>query len=94
MDWKIFATIFGTVFLAELGDKTQLATMLFSADRPTSKWLVFAASASALVCACAIGVTVGGWFGAHINPKTLKLVAGTGFVLIGLWVVQSAYAGG
>ena len=94
MDWRIFATIFGTVFLAELGDKTQLATMLFSADQPTSKWLVFAASASALVVASAIGVTAGAWLGAHVNPKTLKLVAGAGFVVIGLWTVQSAYAGG
>ena len=94
MDWKIFATIFGTVFLAELGDKTQLATMLFSADRPTSKWLVFAASASALVFASAIGVAAGAWLGTHVNPKTLQLVAGAGFVLIGLWTVHSAYAGG
>jgi putative Ca2+/H+ antiporter (TMEM165/GDT1 family) len=93
MDWRIFATIFGTVFLAELGDKTQLATMLFSADRPTSKWLVFAASASALVLASAIGVAAGAWLGAQVNPRTLKLVAGAGFVLIGLWTLQAAYAG-
>lgn len=93
MDWKIFATIFGTVFLAELGDKTQLATVLFSADQPTSKWLVFAASASALVCASAIGVAAGSWLGAHVNPKTLKIIAGGGFIIIGLWTVQSAYAG-
>lgn len=93
MDWKIFATVFGTVFLAELGDKTQLATLLFSADKPTSKLTVFAASASALVLAAAIGVLAGTWFGQHVNPKYLKLVAGAGFVVIGLWTVRSAYAG-
>ena len=56
MDWRVFLTIFISVFLAELGDKTQLATMLFAADKEVSKWTVFVASASALVVAAAIGV--------------------------------------
>ena len=94
MDWKIFFTIFGAIFMAELGDKTQLATVLFSADKPASKWLVFAASASALICASAIGVLAGGWISQHVSEKYLKLVAGTGFVVIGLWTMRSAYAGG
>lgn len=92
MDWKLFATIFSTVFLAELGDKTQLATLLFSADRPASKWIVFAASASALTVAAAIGVVAGAWIGAHLSPRILKLAAGAGFVLIGAWTLRSAYA--
>ncbi len=92
MDWKIFASIFGTVFLAELGDKTQLATLLFSADNPQSKWWVFAASASALVLACLIGVLAGGWISQHVSPRHLKLVAGAGFIVIGAWTLRSAYA--
>ena len=51
MHWKTFATVFVTVFVAEMGDKTQLATLLFSADRQVSKWAVFAGSALALTAA-------------------------------------------
>jgi len=91
MDWKMFATIFGTIFVAELGDKTQLATLLFSADKPASKWMVFGASASALTVAALLGVLAGGWIGQHVSPKALKLVAGAAFVVIGVWTVRSAY---
>lgn len=93
MDPKIFMTVFATVFLAELGDKTQLATLLFSADRPQSKWVVFAGSATALVLAAAIGVLAGGWIAQHVDPRQLKLVAGAGFVLIGAWTLRAAFAG-
>src|SRR5438874_3695857 len=58
--WRVFITVFMTVFLAEIGDKTQLATILFAAEQPSNKWIVFAGSASALVLAAAIGVLVGG----------------------------------
>ncbi|MGQ0699559.1 MAG: TMEM165/GDT1 family protein [Panacagrimonas sp.] len=93
MDWKIFVTVFGTVFLAELGDKTQLATVLFSADKPSAKWTVFAASASALVLACAIGVLAGAFVAQHVNPKHLQVVAGIGFVLIGAWTLRAGLSG-
>lgn len=92
MDWKLLAIVFGTVFLAELGDKTQLATLLYAADKPASRWVVFLGSASALVLAAAIGVLAGGWIAQHVNPRVLKFVAGAGFVLIGLWTLRSAYS--
>ena len=92
MDWKIFATVFGTVFLAELGDKTQLATVLFSADKPGAKWIVFAASASALVLSSAIGVLAGTFVAQHVNPRHLQIVAGIGFVAIGAWTLKSGLA--
>jgi len=91
MEWKTFAAVFATVLLAELGDKTQLATVLFAADRPAAKWLVFAAASAALVLAAGIGVAAGGWIAQHLNPKALKLIAGGGFVAIGLWTLRSAY---
>ncbi len=84
MELKIFLTIFLTVFLAELGDKTQLATMLFAADQTVSKWVVFFASASALVLASAIGVIAGSLLSNMINPKILSYIAGVGFIVIGL----------
>jgi len=93
VELKIFLTVFATVFLAELGDKTQLATLLFSADKPASKWVVFAGSASALVLAAAIGVLAGGWIAQHVSPRHLKLVAGAGFMLIGVWTLRSAFTG-
>lgn len=93
MDWKIFATVFGTVFLAELGDKTQLATLLFAADKPASKWTVFAASASALVLAAAIGVLAGTLAAQHVDPKHLQVIAGIGFIVIGAWTLRSGLVG-
>lgn len=85
--WQAFATVFVTVFLAEIGDKTQLATMLFSAKAESSKWVVFAGSASALVLAAAIGVLVGTQLERVISPASLKIVAGIGFIAVGLWTL-------
>ncbi len=87
MDWRIFLTIFVSVFLAELGDKTQLATMLFASDKTVSKWTVFLASASALVVAAAIGVAAGSLVSQYISEKALSMIAGIGFILIGAWVL-------
>ena len=86
---KAFGTVFVTVFLAEIGDKTQLATMLFAADAKTTKWVVFAGSALALILAAAIGVLVGAQIERFISPRTLKIVAGVGFIAIGIWTILS-----
>jgi len=90
VDWKTAGIVFATVFLAELGDKTQLATLLFSANRPDSRWVVFLAAATALVVACAIGVLAGSVLGRFINPRHLTSIAGIGFIVIGLWTVWTA----
>ena len=90
MDWKIFLTIFATVFIAELGDKTQLATMLFATDREVSKLTVFAAASAALIVASAIGVLAGSLLSEYINEKYLHYIAGAGFILIGAWTLLRA----
>ena len=87
MDWKTLAIVFGTVFLAELGDKTQLATVLFAADKEVSKWLVFIGASLALIATSAIGVLGGGLIDQYVNERTLRVIAGIGFIVIGVWTL-------
>ena len=87
IDLKLFATVFATVFLAELGDKTQLATLLFAADKDVSKAAVFFGAALALVATSAIGVLAGAWLSQHVSERALHIAAGLGFVAIGLWTL-------
>lgn len=84
---KAYAAIFLTVFLAELGDKTQLATLLYAADASRPKLTVFAAAAAALVLTSALGVLAGSAIAAYVRPGTLRWIAGLGFVGVGLWVL-------
>ncbi|MCB1685423.1 MAG: TMEM165/GDT1 family protein [Pseudomonadales bacterium] len=90
MDWKIFLTVFGTVFLAELGDKTQLATLLFASREGVSLLTVFLAASAALIATTAVGVAAGSFVADQIDPKYLSYVAGAGFILIGLWTLWTA----
>jgi putative Ca2+/H+ antiporter (TMEM165/GDT1 family) len=90
MDWKVFITIFGAVFIAELGDKTQLATMLFAADKDVNKYMVFIAASAALVVASALGVLAGSLLSEYINEKYLHYIAGIGFVTIGAVTLYNA----
>ena len=92
MDAKLFLTVFATVFLAELGDKTQLATLLFASKSPSALLLVFAAASAALVLTSAIGVSAGGFLSNVINPKYLSYIAGVGFIAVGVWTLWQAGA--
>jgi putative Ca2+/H+ antiporter (TMEM165/GDT1 family) len=87
MDWKLFLTIFATVFVAELGDKTQLATLLYASRGESPKLVVFAASATALVASSALAVVAGSAIAELVSPRTLRWVAGAGFIAVGLWVL-------
>lgn len=81
------ATIFGSVFVAELGDKTQLATMLFAAKGEVSKAEVFVAASAALVLSTLIGVFAGRIVTECVGEQALRYVAGVAFVAIGLWTL-------
>ena len=90
MDWKILSTIFASVFIAELGDKTQLATMLFASDKEISKFTVFAGASLALIVTSAIGVLAGSAVSHYVSEKHLHYLAGIGFIAIGLWTLFKA----
>ncbi len=90
MDFKVLLTVFGAVFIAELGDKTQLATLLFAADKQVSKLAVFAGASLALVLASAIGVVLGATISQYVSQKHLHYAAGLGFIAIGIWTLFRA----
>ncbi len=89
MDLKLFATVFGTIFVAELGDKTQLATLLYASNAAHPKLTVVAASATALVLTSALGVLAGSFVADYVNPRVMRWIAGLGFIAVGLWVLVS-----
>jgi putative Ca2+/H+ antiporter (TMEM165/GDT1 family) len=84
---RAYATVFVSVFLAELGDKTQLATLLFATDGALSRAGVLAAAAAALVVSTALAVAAGSLLLAWLDPRHLRTVAAVGFVAIGLWML-------
>jgi putative Ca2+/H+ antiporter (TMEM165/GDT1 family) len=81
---RAYVAVFVSVFLAEMGDKTQLATLLFAANPATSRLGVLVAAAGALCVSTALAVLAGGWAGTWIPVRQLRLVTGVGFVGIGL----------
>jgi len=84
---KVLLTVFTAVFIAELGDKTQLATLLFAADKEVSKLTVFAGASLALILASGIGVLAGGIVAQYVSARALNYFAGAGFVAIGIWTL-------
>jgi putative Ca2+/H+ antiporter (TMEM165/GDT1 family) len=90
MDMKVLATVFTSVFIAELGDKTQLATMLFASDKDASKLVVFIGASLALIATSAISVLAGSAISQYVTEKTLQYIAGVGFITIGIWTLVKA----
>jgi putative Ca2+/H+ antiporter (TMEM165/GDT1 family) len=86
-------TMFLTIFIAELGDKTQIATLLFASERKDGALAVFLVSASALVLGAAISVALGAYAGRWLHNVPLKLLAGIGFIVIGAWSLLQYYQG-
>jgi Ca2+/H+ antiporter, TMEM165/GDT1 family len=90
VDWRVLLTTFGVIFLAEMGDKTQLAAMTMAAQtkRP---WAVFLGSAAALVCVSAIGVVVGSVVSEYVPLIWIKRVAALSFIVIGVLILLDKF---
>jgi putative Ca2+/H+ antiporter (TMEM165/GDT1 family) len=86
MDLKIMLTTFGMIFLAELGDKTQLATFAFAAESKT-KLAVFIGSAGALIVTSLLAVVFGSAISRLIPPNYIKMGAGGLFIVLGVWML-------
>ena len=86
MDLKVLFTTFGMIFLAELGDKTQLATLSFAAESK-SRLAVFLGSAGALVFTSLLAVVLGTGLSRLIPANYVKMGAGTLFILLGAWMI-------
>ncbi len=90
MDFRVLLTTFGIIFLAEMGDKTQLAAMTMSAQtkRP---WAVFLGATVALAAVSAIGVLVGSVVGQYVPLEWVKRVAAIAFIFIGVLMLAGKF---
>jgi putative Ca2+/H+ antiporter (TMEM165/GDT1 family) len=84
---KAYIAVFVSIFIAELGDKTQLATLLFASDPAVSRVGVFLAAAGALMASSVLAVLAGAALGNVIAPGVLKTIAGVAFIAIGAWML-------
>ncbi|MCT7987501.1 TMEM165/GDT1 family protein [Laspinema olomoucense] len=84
--WSVFVSTFVTIFLAELGDKTQVATLLMTAESQ-SPWIVFAGAGSALVATSLLGVLLGRWLATRISPRTLEKSAAVVLLFVSAMLV-------
>ncbi|HEY9849828.1 MAG TPA: TMEM165/GDT1 family protein [Leptolyngbyaceae cyanobacterium] len=85
----VFGSTFLTIFLSEMGDKTQVATLLMSAESQ-SPWVVFAGASTALVATSLLGCLLGRWLANRVSPKMLKTAAGISLLFIAtqlLWEI-------
>jgi putative Ca2+/H+ antiporter (TMEM165/GDT1 family) len=88
----VFGTTFVTIFLAEIGDKTQLSTLLMSAESH-APWVVFLGSAAALITTSLLGVLLGSWISSRLSPKTVEKSAGVMLLLISVMLFWDVLQG-
>jgi len=90
MDFKILLTTFGVIFLAEMGDKTQLAAMTMAAQ--TKKpWAVFIGASVALAAVSALGILVGSFLGDYVPLEWVKRIAAVAFIVIGVLMLAGKF---
>src|SRR5438105_5919081 len=90
MDWRVLLTTFGVIFLAEMGDKTQIAAMTMAAEKKRP-WAVFIGASLALAAVSAIGVIVGSALSQYLPLEWIKRVAGVAFIVIGALVLLGKF---
>lgn len=86
MDWKVFTATFATIFIAEIGDKTQFAA-LAAASQTKSVLSVLLATVAALSVAGTLGVLAGSALSRYIEPEKMKYFSGVAFILMGTWII-------
>ncbi|MBN1574261.1 MAG: TMEM165/GDT1 family protein [Deltaproteobacteria bacterium] len=91
MDLKLFFTVFGTIFLAELGDKTQLAVMALAAENHKGLLSIFLGSVLALALTSLIGVLLGGVIAKYVSASIIQYVAGGLFVVVGILIIVGKF---
>lgn len=92
MDGRLFISTFLAVLVAELGDKTQLATMSLAAAH-RAPWTLFFASAFALVITSAVAVLAGGFVARWVSPLWMARIGGALLIALGAWTLWSAGRG-
>ena len=85
--WAVFTSTFFTIFLAEMGDKTQIVTLLMTAESQ-SPWLVFMGAAAALITTSLLGVLIGYWLSKKLDPKILDLSVAILLLFITAWLIN------
>jgi len=90
LDWNTILSTFTMVFIAELGDKTQLSTMMLAAQT-RSTWSVFLGASLALCATSFLGVLFGHSLYRLVAPETMRAIAGAGFILVGVLVLLGKF---
>jgi len=90
MDWRVMLSTLGVIFLAEMGDKTQLAAMTMAAQSE-KPWAVFIGASLALVAVSAIGVVIGSAIGNYVPIVWVKRVAAVSFIVIGVLILLDRF---
>ena len=87
---KAYLMVFFITFLAEMGDKTQISTLLFSGNKEINRWGILAAASCALSLATFLAVVIGSELDRFVSARTIKVVSGIGFIGIGIWTLLTA----
>lgn len=87
---KAYLMVFFITFLAEMGDKTQISTLLFSSNNEINRWGILAAASCALTLTTFLAVVIGSELDRFVSARTIKLISGIGFIGIGIWTLLTA----